>query len=468
MTRRAALGLALALALGAALRFVALSAREMSADEGASWASAVRPTVREVIASAAAHNPGKVPFHDLLLHEWVEAFGDGVAAMRALSALFGTLAIAFVFLATRELMLTAGRDGSSLDDEDVCGIAALCALLLAVNLVTIKYSREARMYSLVLALAVAQVWLFIRALRLGGVANYIAVAPVTAATIAANVTALPMLAPEGIWVLYLIARRPSEQQRRRPANAWCTGAAVAMGVGALAPVLYVFLGYGRQALEAGKWNWLKTPPFWAPVSLFNKATGSVAFPVMVALAAVGIWRARRKAAGPVAFALLWMWVPAVVVVAASFALRPMFLERYVIYCFPPFFILVALGIWELGSDGARIVGAVLAVALALGHVYAYARKPHDVQWREAAKVAAASLRPGDTVAVMPAYAVEVVRYYMPAAARPSAVRYVAGKDRHAPLVIVRDHGVSARAAARVRRDYPHVFARLRGVTVLAR
>ena len=46
--------IAVALALGAWLRFAAIGAREMSADEGASWAAAAAPTLAEVVSPGRA------------------------------------------------------------------------------------------------------------------------------------------------------------------------------------------------------------------------------------------------------------------------------------------------------------------------------------------------------------------------------------------------------------------------------
>ena len=95
---------------------------------------------------------------------------------------------------------------SALNRGDVQIVAGLSALLFAVNLVTIKYSREARMYPLMLAAILAQVTMFLRALRVGGVANYGAVVVLTAIAIASNFAVMLIPATEGLWLVYMIAR----------------------------------------------------------------------------------------------------------------------------------------------------------------------------------------------------------------------------------------------------------------------
>ena len=103
---RVALTLVLiALATGAYLRFNDLGALQMSADEGATWAAADAPSIHEVIEIQQTHNAGKLPLHDLVLHEWIAIFGDGLFAMRSLSALFGLATVLLVVPLTREIFL---------------------------------------------------------------------------------------------------------------------------------------------------------------------------------------------------------------------------------------------------------------------------------------------------------------------------------------------------------------------------
>ena len=156
----------------------------MSPDEGASWAAASAPTAAEVIARQPALNPGELPIHDLMLHGWIALFGSSMTAMRSLSAVFGVVSILLVYLVVCELF-----EQSALTRDDVRIVAGLSALVFAVNLVTIKYSREARMYPLMLAAILAQVTMFLRALRVGGLANYAAVVVLTALAIASNFAA---------------------------------------------------------------------------------------------------------------------------------------------------------------------------------------------------------------------------------------------------------------------------------------
>ena len=471
MSRLSIATLALALIVGAYLRCADLGGREMSADEGASWAAASAPTIREVLIAQNHLNPGKAGLHDLALHLWMRAFGDRLAAMRALSAAVGTMAILLVFGAAREIFAASCEAG---DGEDPTAdqrdeTAAIAALVFAVNLITIKYSREVRMYPFVIAAVVAQTWCFFRALRGGGIAAYAGVAVFTAMALAAHLTAGLAFSGEGLWLADMVTRNRFDfsamEVRRAPAIMLALGAGIAM----LAPLLPAVIGSAAHAADIGAIKWIKRPEPWAPFALFNKATGSFAFPVMAAIAAWGVVRGWRRWHAGIIFALLWMWTPPLVLMFVSYAIRPAFVERYLLSCFVPFFVLVAIGVVELRVQSARIGAIALAVALAIGHVVAWDRKPHDAQWREAVRVAITGLSSGGTLAVAPGYAANVVRYYLvenPAArlAHPADAR---GRDP-AGVVIIGDQGVAPATTAALDREYPRVLANLRGVVVRGR
>jgi mannosyltransferase len=430
----------------------------MSPDEGASWAAAVAPTAREVIVRQPSLNPGELPIHDLMLHGWIALFGSSLTAMRALSALFGVASILLVYFCVCELF-----DESALTRDDVKTVGSLSAIVFALNLVTIKYSHEARMYPLMLAAILAQVTIFLRALRIGGLANYAAVVLLTAIAIASNFAALLIPATEGLWLIYIVARagwRPGNLKVRR---ALMVAYALAGAGMILVPKLFSSL-HAASAGDVGGWR--KLPALYEPLALFNKATGSIAFPILALLAIWGVIRGwQRGARDSIAFALLWMWAPPLMMLIASYAIAPVFVERYALSSFVPFFVLVAVGIFEIPGDLFRGGALALAVVFSLGHIVSYDRKSHDAQYREAIAAADSALKPGEVMTVVPSYAIEVVRYYLPVDQLHRAVRY----DSSAPpaaVLIIGDQNLAPNDAESYKKEYPQTVARLRGVTVV--
>jgi mannosyltransferase len=458
--------LVLAVALGGFFRFSNLGGREMSADEGASWAAASAASVRQVLQLQPRLNPGKFAVHEIVLHGWIRLFGDGLVAMRALSALAGTLGMVAVFLLARELfrsshgLIRRANENVLQESAETASYllpAAFAAVLFAVNLVFIKYAQEARMYSVALLCGLIQIEFFLRSVHRPTPAVLLFTALFTALAIASTFTMFLILAPEVLWLAYLAWR--GGKAIHRPAA--FVGLALVGGLLLLIPAALIYLQVRAQAPELLAYAWASPPALWAPISMFNKAAGSIAFPVVLGLALWGITCGWRPACDALVFVLLWMLVPPILVLAASYLIRPAFVERYMLASFVPFFLWVALGIWNVRGFAAQCALLALVALLALEHVYSYRGHPHDVQWREA--VQAATTTTGATIAVAPPYAADVVRYYLRGSHNNWSV--VPGHAKSAAVAIVADSGVSPAEAARIAATCPHLLMRLRGVIV---
>lgn len=124
--------------LAAAVRFYDLTAAAIWGDEGSSVLLA-RYSLAQIWHHAAFDvHP---PLYFMLLHGWIELFGDGIFAVRCLSALAGIAAVGLGIwlvdrLATRRAAMIAG-------------------LLLALLPTAVRYSQEVRMYSLLGLLLIA-------------------------------------------------------------------------------------------------------------------------------------------------------------------------------------------------------------------------------------------------------------------------------------------------------------------------
>jgi mannosyltransferase len=149
---------------------------------------------------------GAPPLYYLLLHVWIELFGDGDVAVRSMSAVcaLGTLPLAWA----------AGRRLGG----DVTARAAL--LLVASSPFTIRYATEARMYSLVLLLVLGG-WLAVhRALERPGVGRLAVVAVLAGLLVLTHYWALYLLAvTAGLLLLAAWLRRRSASPDARPLGA---------------------------------------------------------------------------------------------------------------------------------------------------------------------------------------------------------------------------------------------------------
>ncbi len=264
---RAATGaiLGTAIVVGACLRFGGLATDEMTADEGASWAAASAPAISDVVRLHTHLNAGKTALHDVLLHIWMRAFGDSLLSMRSLSATFGTAAIVLVFLVVREL-LNDEPNHSNPADRDLIG--AVAALLFAMNVPMILHSRQLRMYSLLIAVLLVQIWFFLRALRIGGLSYNAGLAIFSALSVAAHFFGSLVIAAECIYLApRLIDHSRREEGTPLRLRAWRVVAAFIAGAVLLAPFLRKSAGaaYGRRPSQAtfpgsdGQGSWRRLP-----------------------------------------------------------------------------------------------------------------------------------------------------------------------------------------------------------------
>ncbi len=465
--------LALALLLGAGLRFYRLGTADLSADEAASWAGAAAPDLRTVVERQRLLDPGKLALYDVALHGWIGLGGDSVGSMRALSAVLGTLAIALIFAATRELPLEFG--GAVEMPRAELG-AAFAALIAAVNLTLVDQARTVRMYPLTLVLELLQVICWLRAVSAraqgpGRFASLTGIAVFSALATASNFTAVLLIAAEAMWLGWAaLCRRGARASAMRglhllaPALALCAGLAL---LGPMAPMA------GRTSIgvvHAGVLNWSHLRPPWWPLEMLRSASGKGPFLVLLPLAMYGGWRMRRYGgSATLGFVLCWMLAPIALVMIVSYAFTPFEEMRYVISSVAAFFILAATGLAVIDDARWRLGLLVLVVALSLDHVRRDFIKPRFVQWREATALALAADPPGGTIAVVPGYAVNVVRYYLPPERRASAEAFGAQCEMRQRVLMLSGAELLTPAPLAALRDCdPLLVGRLRLVEVRKR
>ncbi len=475
MARTQALALlALALILGAALRFYRLGTAELTADEAASWAGATAPDLRGVVERQRSLDPGKLALYDVVLHGWIGLNGDGVGSMRALSAVFGTIAIALVFAATRELLLDLGGVAEIRRAE--LG-AALAALIAAVNLTLVDQARTVRMYPLTLVLELAQVICFLRAAspRAQGpsrVASLVGIAVFSALATASNFTAALLIAAEAMWLGWAALRRRgvSCAGAEDGLHLLCPALALGAGMALLGPMAPMAGRTSIAVVHAGVLDWSHLRPPWWPLEMLRGASGKAPFLVLLPLAIYGGWRMGRDGQGAaLGFVLWWMLAPVAIVMVVSYTFTPFEEMRYVISSVAAFFILAGVGLAAIDDTRLRLALLVLVVALSLDHVRRDFIKPQYVQWREATALALAADAPGGTIAVVPAYAVNVVRYYLPltwrASVEPASEQC---ETRQRVLLLSGEEVLTPARLAALRDCAPLVVGRLRLVEVRKR
>jgi 4-amino-4-deoxy-L-arabinose transferase-like glycosyltransferase len=267
---------------------------------------------------------------------WSKAVGDGEAALRSLSALFGVATVPVAYLAARRLFRPA--------------VALTAAALVAVNPWLVWYSQEARAYALLVLLATAALLFFLR----GDLARWALFAALAVLT---HYFAAFMVAPMALWLIWT---------RRDRAAILASGAVAAVGL-ALAP-----LALDQRA--SGHTKFIESIPLGTRVTDLPKkfVTGELGTPTpgigplagLLVMAALVLLLARapaedrRRALGLAALVATTIAVPLVLALAGFDYLFP----RNAIAAFVPAAIVIAAG---FATSRPGLAAAALLCALAV-------------------------------------------------------------------------------------------------------
>ena len=465
--------LAASVVAGGWLRFRGLGASDITADEAPSWLAASFPTVREVLHQGLELNPGKLAVHDVTLHFWMLAFGDDVTSIRALSAFLGTLTIVLVFVVARELFAADKDRAARWFASDSTSIASLSAAIFALNVVAIRYSREGRMYELMLDATLIQLWFFLRAVRRGGFINYAGTALFSILAIGTSFVAALVFLAEGVGLLY---------ELRSGAVRWPYSWNMTVSLLIAGAFIVVLTPWQLWIGKASYFGWIKPGLLEDYVrGLSSPALESPILLLTLILAGWGVIRGWNRYAEGIALALALMLVPPIatafrlgptmLLVATIYSWTPLFAHRWVLTSIVPLCILVALGIWELGSSTLRLAVLALVIVLAAVRIHSYDPNSGDaewgVQWRAATDAVLPELKAGRPVNVVPGYGMYAVRYYSRNDHVDPALLTI--DNRNAQVLILADtaNSLLPQVVPILRLRYPVRLARIRGVTVLA-
>jgi hypothetical protein len=279
-------------------------------------------------------------------------------------------------------------------------VALIAAALFTFNAYDVRYSQEARSYSLFVLLATFSSGLLVwwlaepsrRRLR-----EYVAAIVLAAYS---HFYALLLLAAH--WLTLKLARPPQiaeDLPSSRLRRAWWT-------TGLLVLPLLTFVG----KTGAGPIRWIHRPGARDLVEFFEHLCGSDHWPLAllyvaacaVALSSVGprLWKRHpSRDVWRLQFLLIWFFFPIVLTVLLSFA-RPIFLGRYMIFCLPPLLILAAAGLERLRRRW--MLGAALVVMLLFSLQGVFFIYDHDFDSERDASESASNFilhqaKPGDAI-----------------------------------------------------------------------
>lgn len=379
-----AVGMAAVVAVSVALRFWTTS--DLWLDEALTVNVAGSPLHQ---ITGLLRTDGSPPLYYFLLHFWMEAFGRGDLAVRSLSGAFGVISLPLAWLVGR-------RFGER-------SVAWVTMLVVATSPFAVRYSTEGRMYSLVLALALAGAVALTSALRRPRPANLIAVAVITGLLLYSHYWSFYLLAVVALTLAWMALKGS------RPARL----SLVALVVGCLTfvpwlPTLAFQLrhtgtpwaapaSYSAMVHAVGEWAGGDASPARALGLAFFALTGLALFGAAVDGRHIELdlrTRPRARYLTVVTFATL------AVAITVGLASRSAFQDRYTAVVFGFFAVLVAMGVTTFSDRWVRYGAVALIVVLGLA-VSASNVTTNRTQAGQVAAAIRAEAHPGDVVGYCP-------------------------------------------------------------------
>jgi mannosyltransferase len=371
-------------------------------DELATWGMATTPW-REFWPVLRYVDAVLAPYY-VFMHCWVSVFGDSDIALRAPSLLAMVGAAAMVgHLGYRLVGRTAGLVGG---------------LVFALLPSTSRFAAEARPYALSVLVACVATALLVRAWQTPTVRWWIAYALAIAVLGWLHVVAILLVAAHA-WLVLAWKRDVM----------WRFAAAAVVGVGSIAPLLY--LG-ARQRHQV---SYIPRVGFDTAFPYSQVLFGGIAVALVIAVLALFSLPLRF----PSAVFASWAVVPAVALIVVSLAI-PMFLPRYLVYTTPAWALLAGVALSRLRLVWSVLFVATIAALAVPAQLQMRTAGGHDQATRQLAEVIAAAERPGDAIVYADderngAWTLrDTVAHYIPAPSRPRDVLAVTAPRRNGLLL----------------------------------
>lgn len=387
---------------GAALRLTALNRQSLWFDEIDVVVRAQRPLDQVLRTFVAAGENG--PLYNILLALWVRLAGISEIAVRAPSAVAGVVGILLIYLLGRRVAgSTAGL---------------IAAGLLAISPYHVWYSQEAKMYAMVLLLALASTYALVEALARNQRWWWVAYAAATTLLFYSHVATVLVFAAQSLYAGYTILLRRAWPGRAR---GWLLAVAV-LTLPYVPIALWALRVIGGQVAtwqpSVGLWDALKIFAIKFAINRYTIVDQERAAILYALLAGVGLiaLALRRQSARWWLLLLSLSVVPVVGLWLVSLR-QSVFSDRYAIVALPAYLLLVAAAVawlirhrrlWPLG-----IVAVFLLISFAWGPLRDVNRS-HGAEkedWRSAYAWVADHAQPGDVLLVTPGYLITTYDYF---------------------------------------------------------
>ena len=427
-------GLLLLILAAFAWRLAGLTQQSLWRDEVDVIWLAIRPLRETVSMFVAPAQNG--PLYFLLMRPWFALAGTSEYALRYTSALTSLLAIGLIWQVARRLLPSNGLPAGG--RLTLANTPLLAAFLLALHPYQLWYGQEGKMYALVVVLTLASTWAWLEAMRVGSGLRWLGYLIVTSLCIYTHLLSALILPIHFVW--FLLAA-PLNRQRWRGYGLTLTGFVLpylpliwwqwhylttldyqtGYAFTAFADVVRVLLlDHAGAALSQRSIYWIVPIVFLVLGGLLvggseEDTTEETEFlqktqflPVAPAL--------RVRPALRIGMLAVWLVGPVLLLYGVS-TIKPLFVDRYLIWIGPAFVLLLALGLRVVYHSGGRVArlgaGLLLLFVVGLWTVNGWQQTvtPNKTQLRQAVTFVAERHQPDQLLILQIPHTHYAWRYY---------------------------------------------------------
>ena len=395
------------------LRIYDLGSESLWIDEGFSIRVAKLNLVQIIEQTSWDTHP---PLHFIILHCWINIFGDSEFSTRFLSVIFGFFAIFMMY-----------RVGTLIFNKNT-GI--LASLLLSVSVFHIHYSQEVRMYGLMALLALCSMYFFIKLLEERNYTTSISYIVFSTLLMYTHVYGFFIIIAQNIYLLtlFLLSKEEYKLNFRR----WILFQLLLVVL--YIPWINILI---NQILQVQSGFWIHRYPLHTQISyIFIKYSGSLLlllfFLLLSPISTVSFerikgnfnrknvfksiesysWNVSFSNANSIYLLLVWLFTLHILPFIISQFSAPIYLCRCTIAASLAFYILIARGIENINNKYIKIITIILVIGFSLGSVGKYYTEVNKEQWREVANYIDLNAEKGDLLLFNAGFCIEnVFDYY---------------------------------------------------------
>lgn len=343
------------------------------------------------------------PFYYSILKLWTLVFGNSELGLRSLSVVLSLATVFVVAISGR--LLDAGSRGRA--------AGLLAAALLAVSYASIRDAQNARPYALqglVSTIAILAALVLIARLRQATGVGWLA--PTVALGLSSGIGL--WIHNTGFFIALGIWAGLASTLLFMPAGQRLRGFAVIFAAGALAllvwsPYLPYFLDQSSKFMGLAFWLVPKPRDLYSAWLLIVGDSWVLAV-LPATLLLCGLYRLFRWDAVRALVVILVLLLPLYAVLAVSFGIKPLYIQRLFAWLVPTGLALVALGVVSMPWKPLRWLLALALIAIASYRTIIDYDRPID-DWKTIVAEISRNAKPGDVVITVPAEGSVAVDYY---------------------------------------------------------